>query len=74
MPCRFVGGALIKHADDAFDDVINLGEITTVFAVVKDSDRLDRQYGFGELEQCHVGSTPRAIDCGEAQTGGQQTV
>ena len=74
LPRRVGGGGLIKHADDAFDNVINIGKVTAVFAVVKDLDRFARQYGFGEFEQRHVGSTPRAIDGKEAQAGGGQVV
>ena len=74
LPCRVGGGGLIKHVDDTFNNVVDVGKVTAVFAVVKDLDRLARQYGFGELEQRHVGSTPRAIDGKETQAGGGQAV
>ena len=65
---------MIKYADDALDNVINIGKVTAVFAMVKDLDRLARQYGFGEFEQRHVRSTPRAIDGKEAQACSGQFV
>jgi len=59
LPCRVGGGELNKQPNDALDNVVDLGKVMTVFAVVKYLDRIARQYGFGELEQRHVGSAPR---------------
>jgi hypothetical protein len=47
------------HADDAFNNVVDVGKVTAVFTVVKDLDRLARQYGFGALEQRHVSGRPQ---------------
>ena len=61
---------MVKDADDTFDNVIDVSEVAAVFAVIKNLDRLARQYGFGELEQSHVWPPPRAINSEKAQSGG----
>lgn len=53
---------MIKHADDAFINVVDVDKVTAAFAVVEDLYRLARQYNCDELEKHHVWPTQRAID------------
>ncbi len=65
-------GHPIQRADHPFDDVIDVGEIAGVLAVVEDVDRLTGEDLAGEQEQCHVRPTPRTIHGEEAQPSGRQ--
>lgn len=57
----------VDDADDAFHDVVNVGEVAHHLAVVEHVNRLAFQDGFGEQKQRHVRSAPRAIDREETQ-------
>lgn len=61
-------GRAVEDADDAFDDVVDVGEVPDHASVVVDVDRLAGEHGFGELEQRHVRSSPGAIDREKTQT------
>ena len=74
--CAVPGGVgrcnLVAGANDAFDNVINVGEVSAVVAVVEDLYGLAFEDVFGELEQGHVGPAPGSIHGEEAQAGGGQ--
>ena len=67
-------GGRVEHAHDAFDDVVDIGEVALHPAVVEDLDRLARQDGPREQHRRHVGPAPRAVDGEEAQAGRRQPV
>jgi len=51
IPVWVAGGGTVEDADHALDDVVDLGEVTTVLAVAEDLDRLASEDGLGEFEQ-----------------------
>src|SRR5690242_19647581 len=58
----------LHDADQALDDVVDIGEVSLHAAVVEDVDRLACEYGLGEDEQGHVRSAPWSVDREEPQT------
>ncbi len=66
---RRVGGA-----DHALDDVVDIGEVAAVPAVVEDLDRTALEDGVGEFHRRHVGPAPGPVDREEAQAGAGQPV
>ena len=60
-------GGVLHHSDDAFDDVIDVGEVAFAFAVVEYLDGLAGFELVGEAEVGHVGAAGGAIDGKEAQ-------
>ena len=70
----FLFGGLGHNADDAFDDVIDVGEVPAAVAVVEDLDGLAFQEFVGKAEVGHVRSSGGAIDGEEAQAGGRDVV
>ena len=74
VPGRIRRGRTIEHTNHAFDDVVDVGRIAPVPAVVEDRYLLAGEDGLGEFEQGHVGATPGAIDGEEAQAGGGQAI
>jgi hypothetical protein len=40
LACRVADGRLIKHAGDAFDNVVDVGKVAEMFGLVKDLDRV----------------------------------
>ena len=58
---------MLHHSDDAFDDVIDVGEVAFAFAVVEYLDGLAGFKLVGEAEVGHVGAAGGAIDGKEAQ-------
>lgn len=65
---------LCWYPDDAFDDIINVGEIAAMVAVVKQLNGFPLSNRLRKLLQCHVGTVPRAIDGKETQTGRGQAI
>ena len=63
----FLFGGVLHHSDDAFDDVIDVGEVAFAFAVVEYLDGLAGFELVGEAEVGHVGAAGGAIDGKEAQ-------
>ncbi len=61
-------------ADDAFHDVIDIGEIATAVAVVVDLDGLAFQQFVRESEIGHVRAAGRAVDGKEAKACGRDIV
>ena len=55
-----LGGAL-HHADDAFHDVIDIGEVAAAVAVVVDLYGLSAEQAVGEAKVGHVGPSGGAI-------------
>lgn len=72
VPHRIGLSDLVAGTNDAFHNVIHVGEVSAVVAVVEDLYGLAFEYVFGELEQGHVGPAPGAVHGEEAQTGGGQ--
>ena len=70
----FLFGGLCHNVDDAFDDVIDVGEVPAAVAVVEDLDGLAFQEFVGKAEVGHVRSSGGAIDGEEAQAGGRDVV
>ena len=68
-----LGGAL-HHADDAFHDVIDIGEVAAAVAVVIDLYGLATEQAVGKAKVGHVGPSGGAIDGEEAQAGGGYVV
>ena len=64
----------LHHADDAFNDVVHVGEVAAAVAVVVDLDGLTFKEFVGETEVGHVGTAGGAIDGEEAQTCGGDIV
>jgi hypothetical protein len=61
------GCGAVQSADDAFDDIVDVGEVALHVAVVEDVDRPAFEDRLGEQEQRHVGPAPRAVDGEEEQ-------
>ena len=61
-------------ADDAFHDVIDIGEIPSAVAVVVDLDGLAFQQCVRESEIGHVRAARRAVDGEEAEARGRDIV
>ena len=59
----------VENADYALDDVVDIGEVAPVLAVVEDLYRLTGQDGLGKLEEGHVRPSPGPIDGEETQAG-----
>src|SRR5690625_870019 len=72
IPCRIRRGWLIAGTNDAFDDVIDEGEVSGMVAVIEHRNRLVLKNVFSELEQSHVRPSPGAVDSKEPQAGGGQ--
>ncbi len=51
----------IHDASHAFDDVIHKGKVSSHLATVVDFDWSIEQDGVGELEESHIGTSPRAV-------------
>ena len=64
----------LHHADNALDNVVDIGEVASAVAVVVDLDGLALQEFIGEAEVGHVGSSGGAIDGEEAEAGGGNVV
>ena len=60
-------GGVLHDADDAFDDVIDVGKVAFAFAVVEYLDGLAGFKLVGEAEVGHVGATGGTVDGKEAQ-------
>ena len=56
------------HAHDAFDDVVDIGEVAAAVAVVVDLDGLAGEQLVGEAKVGHVGATGGTVDGEETQT------
>ena len=67
-------GDQVGGADHALDDVVDIGEVAAVAAVVEDLDRAALEDGVGEFHRRHVGPAPGAVDREEAQAGAGQAV
>ena len=67
-------GGTSHHADDAFHDVIDIGEVAAAVAVVVDLYGLATEQAVGEAKVGHVGPSGGAIDGEEAQAGGGYVV
>ena len=65
---------MVERGHDAADDVVHVGEVALVVAVVEDVDRLAGQDVAGEQEQRHVRPAPGAIDGEEAQARDRQPI
>ena len=65
---------LAHHPDDAFHDVIDIGEIASAVAVVVDLDGLAFQQLVREPEIGHVRAARRAVDGEEAEARGRDIV
>lgn len=57
----------LHHADNAFDNVIDIGEVALAVAVVEDLDGLALQQLVGKAEVGHVGAAGWAVDGEEAE-------
>lgn len=60
-------GGVLHDADDAFDDVVDVGKVAFAFAVVEYLDGLAGFKLVGEAEVGHVGATGGTVDGKEAQ-------
>lgn len=74
IPGRIPLGNFIGDAKDAFDDVVDVGEVPPHVPIVVDVDRAAIGDRFGELEIGHVGAAPGAVDREESQARGRQPV
>jgi hypothetical protein len=63
---------VVEGADHALDDVVDVGEVAGVAAVVEHVDRFAGQDLAREQEQGHVRPAPGAVDGEKAQAGGRQ--
>ena len=62
------------HTDNAFYDVVNIGEVALAVAVVEDLNLLALDELVGEAEVGHVGTTCRAIDSEESEASAGDVV
>ncbi len=67
-------GGLVQHAQHAFDNVVDPGEVALHVAVVEHVDGAAFEHGLGEREVGHVGPAPGPVHGEEAQAGGGQPV
>ena len=65
---------LSHDTDNALDDVIDIGEVTTTVAIVVNLDGIALQQLIGKTEIGHVGTTGRTIDSEEAKPRGGDIV
>ena len=65
----FLGGVL-HNADDAFYDVVDIGEVALTVAIVEDFDGFAFHQFVGEAEIGHIGAASGAIDGEEAEASG----
>ena len=61
-------------ADDAFDDVVDVGEVALAVTVVEDFDGLALDELISEAEVGHVGAAGGAVDGEETEAGGGDVV
>ena len=61
-------------ADDSFDDVVDVGEVTLAVSVVEDLDAVALHEAVRRREVEHVRATGRAVDGEEAEAGGWDVV
>lgn len=59
----------VNHAADTFDDVVNVSEIAQRVPEIAQLDIFAADKFVGELEVRHVGSSGRAVNREESQTG-----
>ena len=60
-------GGVLHHADNAFDDVVDVGEVALTLAVIEYLDSLAGFKLVGEAEVGHVGATGGAVDGKETE-------
>src|SRR5699024_8570613 len=60
------GGDDLLDADDALNDVIDVGKVPLHLAMVKDLDGLVIKYGLGKEPRGHIWSSCRSIDSKKA--------
>jgi hypothetical protein len=65
---------LVKQANQALDDVVDIGEITHHLAVVEHLDWLACQHCLGEQKQSHIRPAPRPIHREKTQARGKPPV
>ena len=70
----FAFGGALHHTDDAFDNVVDIGEVAAAVAVVVDLDGFALQEFVGETEIGHVGAACGAVDGEEAEACGGDVV
>ena len=70
----FALGGSCHDTDDALDDIIDIGEVTTTVAIVEDLDGFALQELVGEAEIGHVRTSCRAIDGEETEACGGDIV
>ena len=70
----FAFGGALHHTDNAFDNVVDIGEVAAAVAVVVDLDGFALQEFVGETEVGHVGAACGAVDGEEAEAGGGDVV
>ena len=63
-----------NDTDEAFDDVVDVGEVAAAVAVVEDLDGLAAEEFVGEAEIGHVGAAGGAVDGEEAQARGGDAI
>ncbi len=64
----------VDDADHGFDNVVDVGEIPSVLAIVEHRNFLAGENSSGEFEQRHVRTSPWTIDGKEPQTRSRQAV
>jgi hypothetical protein len=65
---------MIQGANHAFHDVVDVGEIAAMVAVIENVDGLSGEYLLGEDKQRHIRPAPGTIDGEKPQAGGWQVV
>ncbi|MNJ59862.1 hypothetical protein D3C77_555650 [compost metagenome] len=58
---------LVQQAHQAFDDVVDIGEIALVLAMVEQLQRRSRDNGLGEADGRHIRPAPGTVHGEEAQ-------
>ena len=71
---RLLFGGFGQHTDNAFHNVIHVGEVAAAVAVVVYLDSFATQQLIGKSEVSHVGATGRAIDSEEAEAGTRDVI
>ena len=65
---------VLHHADDAFDDVVDVGKVALALAVVENLDGLAGFELVGEAEVGHVGAAGGAVNGKESQARARDVV
>ena len=65
---------MIKRPQNPFNNIIDIGKISAMLAVIEDLNGFVVQYGISKEKECHIRPSPRSINGKKAQPGCWQIV